>query len=320
MSPAPRRARLRALAKINLSLKVLHRRRDGYHELRTVFQTISLADTLEAEYEPARRTSLEVSSRPAIPGNLVERAARLVLEETRVTGRVTLRLVKRIPLGAGLGGGSSDAAAVLLGLPVLAGRRIPLARLIELAAELGSDVPFFLLGGTAVALGRGTELYPLPEAAPARGLLVVPELEIRTPEAYRALGRRLTSSVRPSMISSFQSWVWERLESLRPGPVLAAGENDFEPVVFARHPRLQTLTLELERLGAKPAMLSGSGSALFGLFASPEALQRARSQFPGEKVIPFSLVSRARYRRVWWRQLEGHLRAPGWPPESRYAS
>jgi 4-diphosphocytidyl-2-C-methyl-D-erythritol kinase len=140
MSARPRRARLRALAKINLSLKVLGLRADGYHELRTVFQTISLADTLEVEFEPAGRTRLEASSRPEIPGNLVERAVWLALEAMRVTGRITLRLRKRIPVGSGLGGGSSDAAAILLALPVLAGRRIPLARLIELGGELGSDV------------------------------------------------------------------------------------------------------------------------------------------------------------------------------------
>ncbi len=319
MSAGPRRARLRALAKINLSLKVLHQRPDGYHELRTVFQTISLADTLEAEFEPARRTRVEVSCNVAIPGNLAERAARLVLEAAQATGRITLKLTKRIPIGAGLGGGSSDAAAVLLGLPVLAGRRIPLARLIELAGELGSDVPFFLLGGTAVALGRGTELYPLPDAPPARGLLVVPELEIRTPEAYRGLGRRLTALTPRTMISSFQSWAWQQPDRPRGSLASAAGENDFEAVVFAGHPRLGSLKRRLERLGAQPAMLSGSGSAMFGIFASPEAVKRARGSFPEEKVIPIVLVSRARFRRMWWRHLEAHLRARSWPPESRYA-
>jgi 4-diphosphocytidyl-2-C-methyl-D-erythritol kinase len=319
MTRGLRRARLRALAKINLGLKVLGLRPDGYHEIRTVFQTVSLADTLEAEYEPARRTTLEVSSCPEIPGNLVERAARLALEAMRATGRVKLRLVKRIPLGSGLGGGSSDAAAVLLALPVLTGHRIPLAQLTELAAELGSDVPFFLLGGTAVALGRGTELYPLPDAPPARGLLVAPHSQISTAEAYRALGRELTPCAPCSIINSFQSWVWERLESSGAGPVLAGGENDFEAVVFARYPGLGALKRQLQRVGAKPAMLSGSGSAIFGRFASPEALERARRRFPQEQVFAVSLVPRARYRRLWWRQLGAHLRGRTWPPESRYA-
>lgn len=312
MSAGIRRARLSALAKINLGLKVLHQRPDGFHELRTVLQTVSLADTLDAEFEPARRTSLEVTSRPEIGDNLIERAARLVLDAARATGSVRLRLSKRIPIGAGLGGGSSDAAAVLLALPVLAGRRIPLARLIELAAELGSDVPFFLLGGAAVAVGRGVELYPLPEAAPARGLLVVPDLAIPTADAYRALRPQLTSQPPSTIMSSFQSWAWQQLEP-------AGGDNDFEPVAFASHPRLKQLKRRLQRLGAKPAMLSGSGSAMFGLFARPDEMERARRSFPRERVIAISLVRRARYRRLWWRQLEGHLRARTWPPESRYA-
>ncbi len=318
MSAAPRRARLRALAKINLNLKVLAKRPDGYHELRTVFQTISLADRLEAEFEPARRTRIEVASRPEIPGNLVERAARLALEAMRTTGVVRLRLAKRIPIGGGLGGGSSDAAAVLLALPVLAGRRLALERRIELAAELGSDVPFFLLGGAAVAVGRGTELYPLPDALYARGLLVAPEVEVPTAEAYQALGRELTSPAPFSMISSFQSWVWERSAPLRTAAAPAAG-NDFEPVVFARYPRLEAVKRKLEKLGARPAMLSGSGAAIFGLFASPPPAERAQGWFPNERVFAISLVSRARYRRLWWRQLSPHLLGRTWPPESRYA-
>jgi 4-diphosphocytidyl-2-C-methyl-D-erythritol kinase len=318
MSAAPRRARLRALAKINLGLKVLAKRADGYHELRTVFQTISLADRLEAEFEPARRTRIEVVSRPEIPGNLVERAARLALEEMGVTGVARLKLTKRIPIGGGLGGGSSDAAAVLLALPVLAGRRLPLGRLMELAAGLGSDVPFFLLGGTAVAVGRGTELYPLPDAPAVRGLVVAPEIEVPTAEAYRGLGRKLTSSMPFSMIGGFQSWVWERVASPRAGAGPEVG-NDFEPVVFARYPGLETVKRKLERLGARPAMLSGSGAAVFGLFASPPPVERARSWFPDERLFEISLVGRARYRSLWWRQLSPHLRGKSWPPESRYA-
>src|SRR5450755_1605852 len=145
----PRRASLRALAKINLDLRVLHPRPDQYHELRTIFQTISLADTIEVEFAPARQTAIQINEDPAIPDNLVVRAANLVLQAMQITARVEFQLRKRIPMGAGLGGGSSDAAAVLLALPVLAGRPLELPRLMQLAAELGSDVPFFLLGGAA---------------------------------------------------------------------------------------------------------------------------------------------------------------------------
>src|SRR5258708_40318718 len=154
-----RRATLRSLAKINLDLRGRHKRADGYHELRSVFQPISLADTIEVEYQPARRTELTLEDALAIPDTLILRAARAVLDESRHAARVRFRLTKRIPMGGGLGGGSSNAAAVLLALPVLTGSAIPFDRLREIAVALGSDVPFFLTGGTAVGLGRGAELY-----------------------------------------------------------------------------------------------------------------------------------------------------------------
>jgi 4-diphosphocytidyl-2-C-methyl-D-erythritol kinase len=163
---AARRARVRAYAKINLDLRVLARRPDDYHELRTVFQTISLADDLEISFTPASHTRIAVEGAPEIEDNLVVKAAALVLDAAGVTGDVGFRLRKRIPMGAGLGGGSSDAAAVLLALPVLAGARLDIGKLACLGAQLGSDVPFFLLAGTAVGLGRGTELYPLPDSPP----------------------------------------------------------------------------------------------------------------------------------------------------------
>src|SRR5580698_2822782 len=167
----PERARLHSLAKINLDLRVLGKRPDGFHELRTIFQTISLADTLEVEYQRGR-SKIELKSSINIPGNLVLRAAEVVMKALRATGRLRFQLTKRIPLGGGLGGGSSNAAAVLLALPALLKKKLSLEKLMELAAELGSDVPFFLMGGTAVGLGRGTELYPLPDVPASSGLLI----------------------------------------------------------------------------------------------------------------------------------------------------
>src|SRR5580704_7014671 len=182
-----------AYAKLNLGLRVLYRRSDGYHEIRTVFQTISLADRLDISYTPARTLRIEVKGTPEIPDNLVERAARLIMEAFSIQGHVLFNLKKNIPAGAGLGGGSSDAAAVLLALPALAKKTIPADRLQMLAMQLGSDVPFFLYGGTALGLGRGEELYPLPDLPAARGLLVVPPIHSSTAEAYRDLSPGLTS-------------------------------------------------------------------------------------------------------------------------------
>ncbi len=203
-----RRASLRALAKINLDLRVLHARPDGFHEIRTIFHTISLADSIDVEWTPARGTTIEIAGDVDIPDNLIAKAATLLLDAMQVTARVKFRLRKRIPMGAGLGGGSSDAAAVLLALPALAGRRVALPLLMELAAGLGSDVPFFLLGGAAVAVGRGTELYPLPDLPARRGILIAPGLHVSTPAAYRALAPRLTTESQQNKIVSFQSLAW----------------------------------------------------------------------------------------------------------------
>ncbi|MFN7993595.1 MAG: 4-(cytidine 5'-diphospho)-2-C-methyl-D-erythritol kinase [Bryobacteraceae bacterium] len=310
-----RQARLRALAKINLDLRILGPRPDRYHELRTIFHTISLADTISVEFTPSPHTRVQVDGHPEIPDNLIVKAAARLLDEMRITARVEFRLWKRIPMGAGLGGGSSDAAAVLLALPVLAGRPIELARLIEIGAELGSDVPFFLLGGAAIGIGRGTELYPLPDSPPRFGLLVAPAVHVSTAEAYRTLGPRLTTESQQNKIVSFQTRTWGELfaEPQR------CGVNDFETVVFEQFPQLASLKQQLLNMGADPAMMTGSGSALFGLFRTREQIHRAVSSLGGERVFPISLVSRARYRRLWWRSLRPHMNDDLWPPLSRYA-
>ncbi|HYW46361.1 MAG TPA: 4-(cytidine 5'-diphospho)-2-C-methyl-D-erythritol kinase [Bryobacteraceae bacterium] len=313
MSGAARQARgaqVRALAKINLDLRVLAKRADGYHELRTIFQTISLADTLDISFTPGRKTSIDLDDPLGLPGNLAERAARLVMETLRVAGRVEIRLVKRIPMGAGLGGGSSDAAAVLLALPVLAGRRPDLATLCEMGQQLGSDVPFFLLGGRAVGIGRGSELFPLPDAPARPGLLVTPDVHVSTADAYERLSDRLD---RPAdKVFSFQSQAWAAGAGTQ-------GENDFEAVVFEQHPRLAALKKRLKGAGAAAAMMTGSGSALFGLFGDREAAGRAFGRFGDEKRFRISLVGRGGYRSMWWRALGAHIDGRMWPPRSRYA-
>ncbi len=309
-------ARVRALAKINLDLRVLGKRPDGYHELRTVFQTISLADTLEIAYRPGRRRVIEIDDPLGIPGNLAARAAELILETINTGGSVSLRLRKRIPMGAGLGGGSSDAAAVLIALPVLAGRVVPLPRLLQAGVALGSDVPFFLLGGAAVGIGRGAELFPLPGRSlcggRSRGLVVAPELHVSTAEAYRGLSPRLTTKSQENKIVSFQSVVWDR-------GVCGDVCNDFEEIVFEQHRRLARLKRQLVNAGACPALMTGSGSAIFGLFSGAAAVRDAVLSLRDERSFRFSLVSRARYRSMWWRALEEHIDQKTWPPRSRYA-
>jgi 4-diphosphocytidyl-2-C-methyl-D-erythritol kinase len=331
MSTGPqstRKVRLRSLAKINLDLRVLHKRPDGFHELRTLFQTISLADTLSIEFTPARETKIELSSPVNIPDNLVLRAANRILEATESTGDLKFHLEKNIPMGGGLGGGSSNAAAVLLALPVLLGKTLPLEKLMELAAGLGSDVPFFLFGGTALGLGRGTELYPAPQAALRPAILVTPGVHVSTAEAYGGLNRKLTGEEPSRNIGSFQSLLWGagsgRLSGQTGGYWAMSGEfiNDFESVVFRVHPPLESIKGKLLESGAKPALMSGSGSTLFGIFENrllrDSAIVRLRQDYGEKSVHPVALVSQSRYRSLWRRQLGTHMEDNLWPPRSRY--
>jgi 4-diphosphocytidyl-2-C-methyl-D-erythritol kinase len=320
-----RSATLRSLAKINLDLRVLHKREDGFHELRSVFQTISLEDKIEISFEPARRTKIELDDPLQIPNNLVLRAAEAILHAGKARGIVRLSLKKKIPMGGGLGGGSSNAAAVLLGLPALTGRAIPFEQLSAIAAKLGSDVPFFLKGGTALALGRGEELYGLPEIAQEPILVLHSGVHVSTPEAYRALGRGLTWPESSRYINDFRLYVRALEDSGSARAACALSKNDFEPAVFRQFPQLKALRKKLSKLSAG-ARMTGSGSAIFALFGSAE--ERAQTQtslvsdrgFGGIQVMPARLVSRAGYRRLWRNQLQEHihLKSDLWPPRSRY--
>lgn len=323
-SSATRSARLAAYAKLNLNLKVLNQGPDGFHELRSVFQTVTLADRISVAFTPASRTDIVLRDALAIPDNLVERATRAVLERARIKGRVELTLSKQIPMGGGMGGGSSDAAAILLALPVLAGWNPPLAVLLELGAALGSDVPYFLLGGAAVAVGRGTELYPLPDLPARRVLIVSPGVAISTPLAYSDLNRggegKLTERQRIQYIDSFQSRVWSMGESLSSAVSGSIVGNDFEKVVFPKHPQLKSILKTLQKAGADPAGMTGSGSALFGVFTTQDQVRQAQAALLGQRAFPAAFLSRARYRAAWWLQLQDHMDGKAWPPRSKYAS
>ncbi len=321
-----RSATLRSLAKINLDLRVLQKGADGFHELHTVFQTISLADTIKIEYQKSRRTELTLDDPAAIPDNLILRAAHSVLDTMRIHAKVGFRLIKKIPMGGGLGGGSSNAAAILLALPALAGQPVPFEKLRDLAAALGSDVPFFLLGGAALGTGRGTELYPLTEIAPQPILVINPGLHIATGPAYAALGRELTFSGSSRSINSFQSFVRALGDTRSARAASAFSANDFESAVSSQYPQLKTIQGKLWKHGAAAVRMTGSGSAVFGIFSSREDRERARIELQGERVFqgyrvyPAALVSRKGYQRLWQRQLAGHLLPDRklWPPHTAY--
>jgi 4-diphosphocytidyl-2-C-methyl-D-erythritol kinase len=272
----------RAFAKVNLGLRILDRRPDGFHELRTVFQTISLADRIKLSWRPDRAVKVALSCNRKdleTPDNLVVRAAEALLERTGSRGDLQIRLQKRVPAGAGLGGGSSDAAAALTGLSRLLKNAPSPEILLEIAAGLGSDVPFFLRGGRAVGVGRGEEVYPLPEPAKQWLLLLAPRLQSSTPEAYRDLAKARHDSLTPldkrRIINVFSSGIGVPGGRAAQSPAGALA-NDFEEIIFRRFPKLAVLKSRLIEVGARDSALSGSGSALFGLFATRQAAEDGR--------------------------------------------
>lgn len=297
-----------SFAKLNLDLRVLAKRPDHFHELRTVFQTISLSDTLEIDFEPSKRTSISINSSIDIADNLVIRAAKLIMGAFKIRAAVNFRLIKRIPMGAGLGGGSSNAAAVLLALPFLAGKPVSTAKLVHLAETLGSDVPFFLLGGTAVAMGRGTELYPLPDLKPHHALVVSTGVHVSTSHAYQSLSRSITEDVTNALTSpatspilrEFQAITWA-LESSPFGTLPL--KNDFESAVFKTHPELSAVVRKLRKLGAQPALMTGSGSAIFGIFHTAAHARTAASAFPPGQATPVRFLTRTQYQSRWRKAL-----------------
>jgi 4-diphosphocytidyl-2-C-methyl-D-erythritol kinase len=291
-----RAVRLPAFAKINLCLHILGRRPDGYHELRTIFQTISLHDTLELTHTARRGITLETTD-PVLPGgrkNLVWRALEALSGELGLRRGVHVRLTKRIPVGRGLGGGSSDAAAALIGLLRLTGKKIPLRKLIEIASRLGADVPFFLFGGRALGVSRGDEIYPLPDGPQQTVLVVSPaDIGVSTRDAFRWASSRLTKCGAAPKLWSFCALCW--------GP-LRGVSNDFEGAVFSRHPRLGRLRRALLQRGAAEAALAGSGSAVFGVFRNPAQARRAAQGFPNDRVFVVETLTRDDYRRkLRWR-------------------
>jgi 4-diphosphocytidyl-2-C-methyl-D-erythritol kinase len=278
-------------AKVNLHLQVVGRRADGYHELRTLFQTVDLADLLEVALG-GHGVELEVAGAdlPSGAGNLVWRAAEGFLARWgRAAGLagVRLRLVKRIPAGGGLGGGSSNAATALLALQQLTGGLASAAGLWELARQLGADVPYFLLGGTALGVGRGDEVVPLPELPERELVLVLPPVAIPTAEVFAALGELTADHLDSRMMALVQSHSlgWE---------ALAGATNDLERVALARWTGLADIFASLREAGASLVRLSGSGAGIYAQFEG-DAGADLGDRLPGgcriERVRTLSRVS-----------------------------
>ncbi len=285
---------VRAHAKVNLDLRVLGTRADGYHELRTVFQTIELHDTLTCVERPG--PFVMKCRAPGIPldeTNLVWKAGAALWNALGRAGAprdTVVTIEKAIPMQAGLGGGSADAAATLVGLGRLWGG-VPVTLLRDVAAGIGSDVPFFLAGGTALGLGRGEEIYPLVDLPPHWIVIIRPPFGVSTAEAYAWYDEDRTAGVKEPRELQILPVPW---------PTRAAQMiNDLEPPVVRRHPEITTLKASLREAGAVAAAMSGSGSAVFGLFRSRVAAIRVARPFSrgGTRAFVTRTLTRAEYER-----------------------
>jgi len=276
-------------AKINLGLHIYGKREDGFHELETIFQMVSLYDDVELELLPSGiKLECDTLGVPTYDTNLVCKAALLLRQSYQVEDKgVSIRLKKKIPFGAGLGGGSGNAAGVLMGLNRLWDLNIEREKLLALAAELGSDVPFFLTSPCALGMGRGEQLKVLKPCAKFQVLLVFPGFPVATSWVYQNLKLKLTkrenniSILRKNLslwdITSLGSWLY----------------NDLEPVVIQRFPEVQVVKDELRAWGALGVLLSGSGSTVFGIFDDPEKARVACAGLNGtwERVIVETIES-----------------------------
>jgi len=300
----PRRVRVEARAKLNLGLAVGPERPDGYHELATLFQSITLADTLIARYRRrgftlrVRHEDASVRGRaaralrtlvPAGRDNLVLRAARKLASRAGLDHGAAFELIKRIPARAGLGGGSADAAAAIAALLALSGLRLGRNERLALAAELGSDVPFALTGGTALGLGRGERLTRLKLREPFRALVAVPGWRISTARAFDQINRdKYGLTGWPAKLRFAQLLGRERISLSR---ALRLG-NTFEKLLGVRHSDFLSLRERLLAAGTGPVRMTGSGSAVFGVLEPGVSAAKVVGRFIGHE--PLFLVRSAR--------------------------
>ena len=305
----PRRVEVTARAKLNLGLAVGPARPDGFHDLVTVFQSISLADTLRAE-RTARGISLAIrherdlsalgaaaGAPDAVPGgldNLVARAAALTLERLGLPGGMRFSLTKRIPTQSGMGGGSADAAAAIAAVLALHGVRLARAERIELGARIGSDVPFALFGGTALGRGRGERLEPLRLARPFRAIVVVPRWRVSTAAAFRRIDRTKYGLTlwKPSI--RFAASLGR--ERVTPSDIERLG-NTFERVLGRQGRDFEELCVRMRTAGLLQPHLTGSGSAVFGIVPGGASVREIMGRLQGDDSV-FSVHSMARGLRL----------------------
>lgn len=286
---------LPSFAKINWSLRILGRRADGYHEIRTILQTISLHDDLQ--FAPRGDGKIQLTCNdPRVPTdeeNLIVRVAQALRDRFHVNAGAAIHLEKRIPAKGGLGGASSNAAVAFLGLAKLWSLDVGSEELIELGAQLGADVPFFFVGGRTLATGIGIELRPMSDNPKQHLLVVTPNAAVSTGDAYKALrAPALTTLVDDSILSSSRAAA--DFQDSEQGVL----HNDFERVIFEIEPEIERAQTALIRSGARKALLAGSGSSVFGTFDNSEAQKRAFREIRAEagwRLFPAVTLPRHEY-------------------------
>jgi len=296
----PRAIRVPSFAKINLGLEVLGVREDGYHELRTLFQTIDLAD--EITLRPQPRVITVRCDHPGVPEdgtNLAARAAEALRRHAGISDGVEITIEKRIPVAGGLGGGSSNAAAVLMALDRMWRLGLGAGGLQPIARRLGADVPFFLVGGTALGLARGDEIYPLHAQLRAHVVLVAPDIAVPTPAVFKQLDASLTAREDGTSIFRFLSG------QLEGAPAYGNLRNELEPAALETFPELRRqvdcIRSILKPGGALMTSLSGSGASYFALFDEPRRARKAQDALVegGFRVYRCRTLTLDQYRRSW---------------------
>jgi 4-diphosphocytidyl-2-C-methyl-D-erythritol kinase len=333
--------KVRSFAKINLGLRIGGARADGFHELLTVYQTIALHDVIRVWVKPG--TGIEIRCNdPRVPNdesNTCHRIVERAMQAIRAKGHVVIEIEKRLPVQGGLGGASANAVATLLGLERALKKSLAAEDRLRIAAEVGSDLPLFLVGGTVLGVGRGEQVYPLADLAAMACVVVTPAVGVSTPKAFadwdQLCGRTGPKQAAPVASAGSKLTVpdaFDRMNELSRGvsawlsglysgapsellkgrgraenPLLwlvrAGIKNDFEEVVFPEYPELRDGKNALLRAGAKYASLSGSGSTLYGLFASREAAAQAAERL--RKQGWTAQASTTLTRRSYWKRIVG---------------
>ena len=318
---------VRSFAKINIGLRIGPLRKDGFHELRTIYQTVALADLVRVDV--SRGLGIEIHCKdprvPADESNTCWRVADRVLRYLKTRGRVRITIEKSLPVQGGLGAASSNAVAAMVALEKALKKQLPAEERLRIASEVGSDLPLFLLGGTVLGIGRGEQIYPLEDLPSLPCVIATPEVGVSTPAAFAEWDKRISDAAkltsqngsdRMNMFNySVYEWLngtsfsptgvpdkgWDRAEALLLDLVRTGIENDFETVVFPKYPVIREVKRALERSGAKYVSLSGSGSAVYGLFSDPESAERAAVSLTDSGVPAHATATLP--RKEYWKQL-----------------